>query len=312
MKAYQVDVIIPTYKPDKDLRRLLVRLKKQNYPIHQILIVNTGEEHWNPEVERGIPNLQVRHITKEEFDHGGTRNFGASCSNADILVFMTQDALPQNAKLIQELLRPFVAGEVKASFARQNPKPGCSIQECYTRSFNYPEASDVKDLSDLPTLGIKTYFCSNVCAAYDKKTFDELGGFTEPAIFNEDMIYAATLMKAGYSVAYAAQAEVLHSHNYTNKQQFQRNFDLAVSQAQHPEIFAEVPSEGEGIRMVKKTAAYLWSIKKPWLIASLVVKSACKYAGYFLGKRYQKLPDAWVLKCTMNPEYWKKRKTPKP
>lgn len=306
MRNYKVDVIIPTYKPDADLRKLLVRLKKQSYPIHKIIVINTEEKYWNTQVEKDIPHLQVYHITKEEFDHGGTRNLGASCSEADILVYMTQDAIPQNVKMIEELLKPFVAPEVKASYARQNPKKGCSVIEQYTRGFNYPDKSDVKDRSDLPELGIKTYFCSNVCAAYDRKTFEELGRFQTPSIFNEDMIYAAKLVQAGYAIAYAAGAKVLHSHNYTNKQQFRRNFDLAVSQADHPEIFEEVPSEGEGIRMVKKTAAYLCSIKKPWLVFPLLITSASKYAGYFMGKRYQKLSRKWIERFTMNPDYWNK------
>ena len=31
-----------------------------------------------------------------------------------------------------------------------------------------------------------------------------------------------------------------------------------------------------------------------------------RYAGYFLGKRYQKLGRRQILKCTMSPYYWKR------
>ena len=54
--------------------------------------------------------------------------------------------------------------------------------------------------------------------------------------------------------AYVPDAKVIHSHNLTPMQQFHCNFDLAVSQAEHPEIFADLKSEGEGIRLVKQTA----------------------------------------------------------
>lgn len=67
------------------------------------------------------------------------------------------------------------------------------------------------------------------------------------------------LIQAGYGIAYAADAKVIHSHNYSCMQQFHRNFDLGVSQAEHPEIFASVKSEGEGIRLVKQTFRYLLS-----------------------------------------------------
>jgi len=56
------------------------------------------------------------------------------------------------------------------------------------------------------------------------------------------MIYAAAAVKAGYAIRYEAQAQVIHSHQYTNWQQLRRNFDLGVSQADHPEVFAGVSS----------------------------------------------------------------------
>lgn len=121
------------------------------------------------------------------------------------------------------------------------------------------------------------------------------------------MIYAGNLVKKGYAIAYAADAKVYHSHNYSALQQFHRNFDLGVSQAEHPEIFANVPSEGEGIRLVKKSLAYLVKTGHIWLIPQLVIQSGAKYAGYFLGKRYWKLPHRLVMACTMSPWYWKQK-----
>ena len=131
------------------------------------------------------------------------------------------------------------------------------------------------------------------------------GGFIQRTIFNEDMIFAGSAIKAGYSVAYAADAKVIHSHNYTCMQQLHRNFDLGVSQADHPEIFSGVPSEGEGIKSVKNTAKYLCSQGKWYLLPHLVLQSGCKYVGYLLGKNYKKLPRKVVLSLSMNQKYWK-------
>ena len=169
----------------------------------------------------------------------------------------------------------------------------------------HDDESRVKEAANLPELGIKTYFCSNVCAAYRRALYVELGGFTKKTIFNEDMIYAAKLIQNGYGVAYVADARVVHSHNYTGAQQFCRNFDLAVSQKDHPEVFEGIRSEGEGIRLVKKTAEYLVKQGKIHLVPQLVYMSGCKYLGYLLGKRYRKLPKCVILKCTMNKNYWK-------
>ena len=289
MEKYVIDILIPTYRPGAETEELLRRLANQVYPVHQLLIVNTEEKYWNQELEKAYPGCRVRHIRKEEFDHGGTRDWMARQSAADILIFMTQDALPADNRLVSRLAALFADPQIKAAYARQLPRKSCSLLESYTRRFNYPPESAVKSREDLPELGIKTFFCSNVCAAYERKTYMELGGFPKQTVFNEDMIYAGRLIEAGYSIAYVAEAEVYHSHNYSGSQQFHRNFDLAVSQAQHPEIFEKYPSEGEGIRLVKETAKYVCKIRKPWLLFPLAWQSGCKYAGYWLGKRCEKL-----------------------
>ena len=146
------------------------------------------------------------------------------------------------------------------------------------------------------------------CAAYRREIYEELGGFVKHTIFNEDMIYAAKAVEAGYAIAYAADARVVHSHNYTNGQQFHRNFDLGVSQAEHPEVFAAYPSESEGKRMVKDVTAYLRDHHMSGKLPHFYIQCACKYAGYLLGKNYRRLPGKWVLAFTSNKEYWKQNR----
>ena len=159
---------------------------------------------------------------------------------------------------------------------------------------------------DIPVLGVKAFFCSDVCAMYRRSAYDAVGGFVHKTIFNEDMICAGTMIRSGYKIAYAAEAKVFHSHNYSGIQQFHRNFDLGVSQAEHPEVFAGIRSESEGIRLVKNSAGYLIREKKPWLIPQLIWQSGCKYLGYRAGKHYRKLPRYIVLRCTSQPGYWKR------
>ena len=301
-----VDVVIPTYRPDERFRELLRRLEKQTCSPEHIYVINTRSEHFPEEIER-MPKVSVLHIQPEEFDHGATRDRGFSLSNADIVAFMTQDALPANRHVIEELIRPLIFSEnIGASYARQLPAQDCDVIERYTRKFNYPEESRIKSRSDMDELGIKTFFCSNVCAAYRRDIYESMGGFCRKAIFNEDMILAGQMILTGYGVAYSAKAQVIHSHNYTGGQQFHRNFDLAVSQAEHPEVFGNVRSEGEGMRLVKQTAVYLVRSKNIHRLPSLFYKSGCKYVGYKLGRNYRKMPMWFVRRCSMNKMYWEK------
>lgn len=301
-----VDVIIPTYRPNEAFVFLIKKLLKQTYPIHEIHVIDTETGIFPKELEHLSDIIRISKIQPEEFDHGGTRHKGAMESHADILVYMTQDAVPANEYLIEELMKSFEDNKIAAAYARQLPNSECNVIERYTRDFNYPKESKVKSLADLDTMGIKTYFCSDVCAAYRKSFYESLGGFEEKTIFNEDMIMAAKIIQSGGCVKYVAEAKVIHSHNYNCKQQFQRNFDLAVSQVEHPEVFQNVKSESEGMRLVKNTMVHLIKIKKPWLIIKLILQSGFKYMGYRTGKKYENLP-MWMIKiCTMNPGYWTK------
>lgn len=336
-EGLKIDVIIPVYKPGRELFVLLDRLGRQTMQIHRIILMNTGERYFRELMEETgtdfagtYGNVEVHHISESDFDHGGTRHRAVQYSRADIFVLLTQDAMPADRFLIERLTARLREGlererrapgqearreagqasgecgtRVAAAYGRQLPGPGSSEAEKISRYYNYPGQSELKSLDDLETRGVKTFFSSNVCAAYRRDIYEESGGFVRHTIFNEDMIYAAGVIRAGYGIAYEAEARVIHSHNYTNMQQLRRNFDLGVSQAQHPEVFAGVPSEAEGKRLVKAAFRYLKSQGRLYRFPGFCVQCGFKYAGYLLGKNYRKLPHRWVRALTASKNYWR-------
>lgn len=306
---FEVDVIIPVFRPTEKFLRLIELLEKQSVPAKNIIVINTEKKYFDQlavgsDFWEKHKNVLIKHITKEEFDHGGTRNYGVSLSKTPYFIMMTDDAVPADKDLIARLLAPFEDEKTGMSYARQLPAQDCGVIESYTRSFNYPDHSKVKSSEDLGRMGIKAFFASNVCAAYKRELFDQLGGFTEHTVFNEDMIYARGLINAGYQIAYAAGARVVHSHNYSGPEQFKRNFDLGVSHADHPEVFSGLSAESEGARLVFKSCGYLCKTGKPFLIVKLFWLSGCKYMGYFLGKRYRHLSKRMRKAFSMNKGYW--------
>ena len=334
-----IDAVIPSFYPDEKLIRLLSGLETQSVPLRTIRLINTEaaglEKLITDEWFAAHPLVQVTHIKKEEFDHGGTRNLGMELSEgADFVLFMTQDAVPAGDHLVAALLRPFLsedgtggtsasngaeagnsgtetatgntaAGRVAVSYARQLPAENATAAEKFSRAFNYPAQGRIKSAKDTGELGIKTFFCSNVCAMYRRDIFMEVGPFPSPVIFNEDMVYAGHAVQAGCRIAYAADAEVIHSHNYSAVQQFHRNFDLGVSQAEYPEIFASVSSEGEGAQYAKRAVGYLWKEGRGE-IPGFLFTCGMRLLGYRLGKNYRKLSPKKIARYTMNPGYWEK------
>lgn len=305
-----IDVIIPTYKPGSDFVYLIEQLQKQTVKPNKIILMNTEEKYIQnflkeSKILEKYDNIEIHHVSETEYDHGKTRDMGVQFSKSPYFLCMTQDAVPYDKYLIEELLKVLEKDNIASVYGKQLARENCHILENFTRKFNYPDESRIKTKEDIEKLGIKTYFCSNVCAAYKRVVYDKLGGFVKRTIFNEDMIYAAAVIKAGYSIGYVAQAQVIHSHHYTGKQQFHRNFDLGVSQADHPEVFSDVPSEKEGGKLVSETLKFLIKEKHPEQILPFVYQCGCKYLGYRLGKTYKKLPVGLVKKCSMNQNYWK-------
>lgn len=288
----QTDVVILTYKPDKGLCDIIEMLEDQTVRPGRIILMNTEKKYLDElNAKDGrlslYDNIEIHHLSKDDFDHGGTRKAAAGYSDAAFLIYMTMDAHPADRHLIEELIKPFESDDsIAVTYARQLPGKDASPIEIYNRSFNYPDKALKKTKADEKKLGIKTYFCSDVCACYRKDIYEKLGGHIERTVFNEDMIYAHTAIEAGYSIFYAASARVYHSHNYTPYEQYRRNIDLGRSQAEHPEVFGAVSSVGEGKKLVRGCVSYLIKNGYWYLIPEFAAQCAGRYLGYRKGKKY--------------------------
>lgn len=304
------DLIIPTYNPKKEFLEMVKKMSEQTEAPEQIIITNTEQKYYDRLIfatsfATDYKNLNIRHIFKREFDHGRTRNESVKRSNAEYFLMMTQDAMPVDDMLAKRLLKVFEKDPtIAVAYARQVAREDSNEAEKYTRNYNYPKDSAIHSESDVEELGIRAYYCSNVCAMYKREIFEELGGFLNHTIFNEDMLYAAKAIHAGYKVAYVAEAQVVHSHNYTNQQQYKRYFDNGVSHAKHPEIFEGLPVSGEGMKLVRATAAHLRGSGRTLEVIPLYIQSAFKYLGFRKGLHYRHLSRNAILRYTSNPEYW--------
>lgn len=252
--------------------------------------------------------FSVYSIPQSVFNHGRTRNQAVEFAKsfADVVVFMTQDAILASPDSLANLLAPFVDPEVAAVCGRQLPHHEATPLAAHARYFNYPPESSERTLADISVLGIKTAFMSNSFAAYRLSVFDKLGGFPDNTILAEDMYLTAKMILSGYKVAYCAEATVFHSHNYALKQEFQRYFDTGVFQQEQKWIqqkFGSAASEGK--RFVLSELKFL-SIKSPYLIPKAILSTCVKWLGFKLGYYYYRLPYKWCRAFSMHKGYWDK------
>ena len=247
-----ISVIIPTLNAEKYIVKLLDHLNSQTLIPDEIIVVDSQSNDNTVSICQKYSNVKVISILRIDFDHGKTRDMALRQSKGDVVIFMTQDALPANKYMIENLLKHLKSqAKIAVVSGRQLPKEDSLLTEKLVRKFNYPSVSNIRQKADIDTYGIKTFFISDVCAAYDKEIYLKLGGFEYPLKTNEDMFYAAKAVNTGYKVGYAADAEVIHSHDLTLKEQYKRNYDSGYEIEKHRELIGNVSADFEGFRLVK-------------------------------------------------------------
>jgi len=221
-------------------------------------------------------------------------------------VFMTQDAFFKDAEGLRNLIRPLEDPLIAASFAKQVPQKDANPIETFARQFNYPSVEFVKTFEDLPKLGVKTFFFSNACSAIKRSAYEEVGGFPQKTIMNEDMFLAAKFIVKGYRIAYQPDAVVYHSHNYSLGIQFRRYFDIGVFFCRNRWIRDLSNSEREGMRYAKEALRFLsFNEKKKWIpyaLADIVIR----FLGYRMGLSERYLPISIKKRVSLNKGFWER------
>ena len=251
--------------------------------------------------------FEVGTIESDSFDHGGTRNDAVMDEQADIYLFLTQDAILESPSTLDVLVSAFTDSEVAVAYGRQLPHVDANPIAAHARHFNYGPQSRVVGWHDRQKLGIKTVFTSNSFAAYRAETFKALGGFPKKTILSEDMYLAARAVMAHHKIAYVAEACVRHSHNYTPLEEFRRYFDIGVFQTDHAWIGEQFgAAEGEGMRFMKSEVRRLLAQAPLWLPRA-ILHNALKIFGYRLGRSYRRIPTFLLHKLSMQPRHWTNR-----
>lgn len=266
----------------------------------------------NP-VDREIPEvymderIEVRYMPKEEYDRAGSRDMILRELDSDIVIFMVQTAIPQNRYLIEKLTEPFKEERTAIVYGRHMTDDECSPIECCVRQFNYPPKGMTKSLEDAGKLGIRTFFNSNVCAAYRRRAYLETEGFGKRMIAGEDMLAARRLLEKGWQAVYAPEAEVIYYRNDDLHGLWKRNFDIGVAHAEHPEMIENTKPGKEGVRLVRVTSALLRQNHMEEYLGEVLTRSIVRYLAYQFGRNYERLPEGVVRKCSANKEYWEKK-----
>lgn len=228
----KVSVIIPTKNGGDLFRELLAKLQIQVTDFdYELVIVDSGSIDCTIELATQYGAI-VHQIEPSEFNHGATRNFAIGQSNGDLIILMTQDAIPADNYLLKELVQPFFDDpNVGGVYARQSPRPEADLLT--KRNLNAwltgREHSDRKKIEDRLTYDawnpIERYlFCNfdNVCSAVRRSTWERIQFQRIP--FGEDIDWSKRALESGWTIAYSPKAHVIHSHDRPISYEYKRTY----------------------------------------------------------------------------------------
>ena len=165
-----VSVIIPTLNAEIYIDDLLSSLKGQSVKCEIIIVDSSSLDKTASIAASG--NAKIVTVRKEDFNHGKARNIGVQEATGDIVVFLTQDALPFDKHCLENLLKPLESSEIVASYGRQMPRSDASPIESFARLFNYDEKPMIKgreDLSSTRNKNLGPLVNDDIIAAYGRQ-----------------------------------------------------------------------------------------------------------------------------------------------
>ncbi len=258
----KIEVICPLYNAENYLINLHQSILKQKTEDEIVVNYVLTESTDNTEQLLIDNSLNYQKVKKEEFSHSLTREIMAKNSDADIIVFITQDVNIEREDWLNNLITPIKNKECHASFSRQVTK--YKGIEQYIREKNYPEQSCIRSKEDLQTLGMKAFFFSDASSAIDAEVFKALNYYDgKKLVINEDMYIAYKLITNGYKIKYCADSVVVHSHKFTLKELYHRYYDTGIFMAENSYLdkFGTTKTGGGLAKYVLKRALKEFNIK---------------------------------------------------
>lgn len=237
MSEIVVSVIIPTYNGGSLFEEVMDKVLKQKLKDgkqFEVICIDSqssdGTYEYLVKKSQEDNRLKVYQIDKKTFQHGRTRNLGASYGTGTYIAFMTQDAMPYDENWLQELINPFsLDEEIVGSYSKHLPYDDCDIfeKELLNQFFlSFGEDTTIYYIEDQEKYDNDDAYRSKLCFYSDnasamRRSIWEVIPYPEVE-FGEDQKWARLIIEKGYKKAYAAHSVIYHSHSYNFKQFYAR------------------------------------------------------------------------------------------
>lgn len=278
----KIDIICPLYNASEYILKLNNSfLMQKKVKLNQIRYILTESSDNTKEV---MDNNRIKYklISKREFSHSLVREKEAFSSDADIVVFVTQDVVINDEYWLYNLTKD-IDDEIVATYSRQISK--YNNIEKYTREFNYPEESKIVSQDDIKDLGLKTFFFSDASSAINKKVFKKLNGYDNKNLpISEDMYIAYKIIMNGYKIKYCSDSIVYHSHRFKLKEIYDR-YKLTGKFFKENRYLDEYGTNRSGAKLAKYVLKRIITDFKWYLLFRYPFDMAVRLFGMKVGKK---------------------------
>lgn len=227
------DIVVPTWNADTEFPLVLEAIRRQSIADQiQIHCIDSSSTDGTIAWLKNQKDVSLTVIEKNEFQHGRTRNLGASLGKAPFIGFLTQDAMPATPEWAIDILKMMHAVPNAAGlFGRHIAYPNHSIfvqteiKKHFENMLQYPlilskdtnpERWESGDLGWRKLL----HFYSDNNSAMRREIWNSL---PYPEVdYGEDQVWARDIIEAGYTKLYAPTATVYHSHDFDSVQTYKR------------------------------------------------------------------------------------------
>jgi rhamnosyltransferase len=212
----RVTICLPTWNGERHLERLLPRLAEQGIDggFEIVALDSSSTDRTRELLEKSGARVAV--IQAREFRHGRARNQLAAMARGDVLVFLSQDALPRDTDTLARLVDACGESRVSGACARVLPHP----EDDPLTARTVIEAPEGAEEARVFESGDEDVRFNNVASAIRA---DVLRAIPFPDVeFGEDAAWAARALAAGHRIRFVPEAVVLHAHRHTPRSAYER------------------------------------------------------------------------------------------
>lgn len=253
-------IVIRCYNEADHIGRLLHGIEQQTIDDVEVVVVDSGSTDGTLEIVDRHDVDQILHIAPEAFSFGRALNEGCAAATGRYYVFASAHVYPTHRDWLELLLDGFDRDDVALVYGKQRAPSDATIAEQRVFERWYPEASDRRQ--DSP-------FCNNANAAIRSDVWERYP-YDESLTGLEDLDWAKRVRSDGYEVSYVADAEIVHVHDETWRQIYDRYRREGIAHA------TIMPDQRFGLRdLVKATTTnvvrdYLAAIRRGEIRGNLI------------------------------------------